>query len=86
MNRRRWLALAVRMIRLRRDPYFQGAGTQLAFYLVMSIVPLTVLLVQMCALFAITPELIGQLAEDYLSPQAVTAVKSAFRHVQVSGS
>ena len=86
MNRRRWLALAVRMIRLRRDPYFQGAGTQLAFYLVMSIVPLTVLLVQMCALFAITPELIGQLAEDYLSPQAVAAVKSALRHVQISGS
>jgi len=86
MNRKRWIAMTTKMIQLRRMPYFQGAGAQLAFYLVMSLVPLTILLVQLGALFAITPAVVSQLAEDYLSPQAMDSLEKVIVHVQESGS
>ena len=86
MKRRRWLSVAMKMIQFYRMPYFQGAGSQLAFYLVMSIVPLALLLIQLCALFAITPEIVTQLMEDYLSPQAMDSLQMAVSHVQNSGS
>lgn len=86
MKGKRFFAMLVKLIQLYQIPYFQGAGAQLAFYLVMSLVPLMVLLLQVGAVFAITPEVVEQLAQDYLSEQAMAVIQKGAVHIQESGS
>lgn len=71
MSVRRWRTMIAKMILYYQEPYFQGTGAQLAFYLIMSLVPLTVLFAQLCGVFAISPTMVNSLMEEYLSPRAI---------------
>ncbi|MBQ6949448.1 MAG: YihY/virulence factor BrkB family protein [Firmicutes bacterium] len=77
MDKRRIREIISHMILSNRDPYFQSAGAQLAFYLVMSLVPIVILLVHACAVFAISPELVSDLAGEFIEPKSLERIQEA---------
>ena len=75
MDRKRIREIISHMIRANRDPFIQSSGAQLAFYLIMSLVPLVILVVQGCAVFAISPEMVSNVMKDFLTPEAIEALE-----------
>ena len=56
-----------------RDPYYQGAAAEMAFYLLLSIIPLFILLSQLLGLFSIS---LGSI-KDWLDIESMLAVEGA---------
>lgn len=54
MTRRRVRNMSILIWRKLRDPYYQGAAAEMAFYLLLSIIPLFILLSQVLGLFSIS--------------------------------
>ncbi|MBQ4576810.1 MAG: YihY/virulence factor BrkB family protein [Firmicutes bacterium] len=75
MDRKRIREIISHMIRSNRDPFIQSSGAQLVFYLIMSLVPLVILVVQACAVFAISPEMASNVMKDFLTPEAIDALE-----------
>ncbi len=58
----------------------------MAFYLIMSLVPLIVLLAQLCGAFSISPAMVSELMAEYLNPQALEMLARILPQVTHSGS
>ena len=54
-----------------RDPYYQGVAAQLAFYFLLSIVPMLIVLSQLLGFFSISLEVLGDLINEYVYGEAV---------------
>ena len=85
MDSRRIRRIAESMIRDHKEPFIQSSGAQLAFYLIMSLVPLAILLVQACAVFAVSPDMVSDLAKDFLTPEALEYSKEALTKLLPGG-
>ena len=65
--------LGIKYIRL---PYYQGFAAQLAFYLLLSIVPAIILLAQLLGVFDISLKLIEDLISEYVYSEAIEIFRS----------
>ena len=54
-----------------KDPYYQGVAAQLAFYFLLSIVPMLIVLSQLLGFFSISLEVLGDLIDEYVRDEAV---------------
>ncbi len=67
MTRKRPLKIILLIIRELKDPYFQGFAAQIAFYFLLSVIPMLILLSQMLAFFSLSFDSLGALIEQYAS-------------------
>ena len=65
MIKRRPLKIVLSIIRELKDPYFQGFAAQIAFYFLLSVIPMLILLSQMLAFFSLSFDSLGILIEEY---------------------
>lgn len=75
MYKGRPLKIALLIIKELKDPYFQGFAAQIAFYFLLSIVPMLILLSQILTLFSLSFDAIGQLVEQYASTEIAEMIK-----------
>ncbi|MDO4744922.1 MAG: YihY/virulence factor BrkB family protein [Bacillota bacterium] len=76
----RMLALGFKQF---QDPYYQGFAAQIAFYLMLSIVPIIVLITQILGLFGVSLETAIGLIEDYTGKEMSGMFKSLFEFSSV---
>ncbi len=67
MTRKRPLKIILLIIKELKDPYFQGFAAQIAFYFLLSVIPILILLSQMLAFFSLSFDSLGVLIEQYAS-------------------
>ena len=75
MSRKRLLQMVLLGIKQFKDPYYQGFAAQLAFYFLLSIVPMLIVLAQFLGLFSISLEVIGELINKYVYEEAVDLIQ-----------
>ncbi len=73
MTGRRILHLAMYIIRKMRDPYYAGAPAELAFFFLLSMVPLAILLGEMLGVFSISMNWISTILSQYASIEVARA-------------
>lgn len=76
MFRKRLINIILFGIRQFRDPYYQGFAAQLAFYFMLSIVPVIIVLSQLLSVFSISLEYIYEYIEPYFSESAMRVLGS----------
>lgn len=59
--------VALHIVRDLKNPNFQGFAPQIAFYFMLSLVPVLILLTQLLSLFSLNTETFGQLFDEYTS-------------------
>ena len=67
MAKKRPLKIILLIIRELKDPYFQGFAAQIAFYFLLSVIPMLILLSQMLAFFSLSFDSLGELIKLYAS-------------------
>lgn len=70
-------------IKQMKDPYYQGFAAQVAFYLLLSIVPIIILVTQILGLFNISLNTAFDLMEEYTGRQLSNLVSSLFEFESV---
>lgn len=66
--------IIVLTIKKAMDPYFAGSAAEVAFYLLMSLVPTMILLAQVSNLFGLAMDVIKNLLQDYVSGDIAAAI------------
>lgn len=61
-----------------QDPYYQGFAAQIAFYLLLSMVPIVLLITQILGIFDISVSSALQLVEQYTGKQISSIIESMF--------
>ena len=61
-----------------QDPYYQGFAAQIAFYLLLSIVPIVLLITQILGIFDISISSALELVEQYTGYQISSVIQSLF--------
>ncbi len=74
MTRRRMLNIFYYILRKMRDPYYAGAPAELAFFFLLSMVPLTIVLGELLGIFSISINWIFDIVEKYASHQVAEAL------------
>ena len=69
MAKKRPLKIILLIIRELKDPYFQGFAAQIAFYFLLSVIPMLILLSQMLAFFSLSFDSLGVLIKLYASEE-----------------
>lgn len=69
ITRKRFMEMFFRLIRKLRDPYYQGIAAELAFYFIMSMVPLIILLAQLLDVFSLSMGFLKDLINEYVSAE-----------------
>jgi membrane protein len=67
MTKQRLIQMIMLGIKQFRNPYYQGFAAQVAFYFLMSIVPIIIVLSQLLGLFSISLDALAGLIEQYVS-------------------
>lgn len=76
MYKGRSLKILLLIIKELKDPYFQGFAAQIAFYFLLSIVPMLILLSQLLTFFSLSFDAIGILIEEYASTEIAEMIKN----------
>ena len=62
-----------------QDPYYQGIAAQVAFFLMLSIVPTLVLLSQLLSFFHLSIDSIGEYLDIEITPDIITSLQSLLK-------
>ncbi len=62
------------------DPYYQGVAEQLAFFFLLSIVPIFILLSQIFGLFSISMNYLSSVIEKYVAPEVADVIIGMFQN------
>ena len=81
--RRRLFRMIILGIKQMKDPYYQGFAAQVAFYLLLSIVPIIILVTQILGIFNISVSTAFALIEEYTGRQLSSLVSSLFEFESV---
>lgn len=68
MTKKRWMNLALMVFKRMSDPYFQGAAAELAFFFLLSLVPIAIILGEILGVFSISMSVVRHLISQYVSP------------------
>ena len=77
--RRRLFRMIILGIKQMKDPYYQGFAAQVAFYLLLSITPIFLLMTQILGVFGISVESALRLIEAYTGKQMSSMLNALFR-------
>ncbi|MEG1584922.1 MAG: YihY/virulence factor BrkB family protein [Anaerovorax sp.] len=75
MSKRRLLQMIALGIKQFRDPYYQGFAAQLAFYFLLSLVPMAIVLSQLLGFFSISLDTLGGWIDEYVSGEVAEILK-----------
>ena len=81
--RKRLFRMILLGIKQMKDPYYQGFAAQVAFYLLLSIVPIIILVTQILGIFNISMNTAFTLIEEYTGRQLSSLVSSLFEFESV---
>lgn len=68
MNRKRLINMILMIIKRMTDPYYQGVAAELAFFFLLSMVPIAIILGELMGVFSISMGVIRDLVSQYVSP------------------
>lgn len=80
MNKKRLIQMIMLSIKQLRDPYYHGFAAQLAFFFLMSIVPIIIVLSQLLGIFSISLETVGDLVRQYVAEDVADVVLKLFSY------
>lgn len=69
-----------------KDPYYQGFAAELAFYFILSIVPIMIVLSQILGLFSISLDMIGGWIDQYVTGGVNDMVRSLISSTTTTGT
>lgn len=69
MKYRRFRNMTLMIIKRMSDPYYQGVAAELAFFFLMSLVPIAIILGELMGVFSISMVVIRNLISEYVSPE-----------------
>lgn len=73
-------------IQLIKDPYYQGFAAELAFYIILSIVPMLMLLSQLLGIFGLSLETLQKVMGSYLTEEMTGIIEQVLSFTTSSGS
>ncbi len=76
----RSMHIVLKTIKQLRDPYYQGFAAIVAFYLLLSIVPMIIVLSQILGIFSVSLEFLGDWFVRYMHGEAAKIMKSIFQY------
>lgn len=84
-GKKRYFSMAMLVIKRMSDPYYQGVAAELAFFFLLSLVPITIVLGELLGVFSISMTVINRLLNDYVSPEIAKNL-SAYLNYTPSGA
>lgn len=69
MKNRSFRNVTLMVIKRMSEPYYQGVAAELAFFFLLSLVPIAIILGEMLGLFSISMVAVRNLISDYVSPE-----------------
>ena len=81
MSSKRLIALFSSGYRQLNDSYYQGFAAQVAFYLLLSVVPTIILLSQILGVFSLSLELLSDWISEYMPEETVRLILGLFDYV-----
>lgn len=80
MSKKRLIQMIVLSVKQLRDPYYHGFAAQLAFYFLMSIVPVIIVLSQLMGIFSVSLGALGELIRQYVAEDVADVVLKLFNY------
>ncbi|MDD2217415.1 MAG: YihY/virulence factor BrkB family protein [Eubacteriales bacterium] len=74
------MIIILNIIKQLKEPYYQGFAAIIAFYLLLSIVPIIIILSQILGMFSVSLDLFTNLIDQYVQGEAATIFKGLFKH------
>ncbi|HZK01990.1 MAG TPA: YihY/virulence factor BrkB family protein [Anaerovoracaceae bacterium] len=85
MNKKRLREVAFSVLIRMKKPYYQGVAAELAFFFLMSMVPLFIIVAEVMGVFSLSIDIIERLLSDYITDGIAESLKSYF-HYTPSGT
>lgn len=85
MSKKRLIRMIMLGIRQFRNPYYQGFAAQVAFYFLMSIVPIIIVLSQLLGIFSISMDTLGGFIKQYVSGDVANVILGLLSYQSTSG-
>lgn len=76
MTKKRVKNIIFNVIIRMRKPYYQGVAAELAFFFLMSMVPLTTILIELLGIFSISADIIDKLITLYVSGEVAESLRA----------
>lgn len=73
-------------IQLIKDPYYKGFAAELAFYIILSIVPMLMLLSQLLGVFGVSLETLQRVIGEYITEDMSSVIEQVLSFTTSSGS
>ncbi len=86
MSKKRFRAMVLLAVRQLWDPYYQGFAAQIAFFLILSIVPAVTIISQLLGFFNISMDFLNQLVNSYILPSMVEKMRSMLMNDSSTGN
>ena len=84
-QKKRLIRMVTLGIRQFRNPYYQGFAAQVAFYFLMSIVPVIIVLSQLLGVFSISMDTLGGFIKQYVSGDVANVILGLLSYQSTSG-
>lgn len=86
MKKKRFLHIFLLVVKKMMDPYYQGVAAELAYFFLLSLVPIGILLSQMLGVFSISAEAMTMFLDQYMASDMTGVLSELFIHRSTSGA
>lgn len=80
MFQNKFMIIILNIIKQLKEPYYQGFAAIIAFYLLLSIMPIIIILSQILGMFSVSLDLFTNLIDQYIQGEAAAIFKGLFKH------